>query len=268
MTSDVLRAVVASARRSALERERAVRRAEFHRLVSGAKPRGDGFVRALRERGLRVIAECKRRSPSKGILRVDYDPAAIASAYEAAGAAAISVLTEPTFFDGAIEHLVAVRAAVTVPVLRKDFIVSEFQIAEARAYGADAVLLIVGALDQPTLVALCRAARDHGLAALVEVHDAEEMARAVDVGVRVIGVNSRNLKTLDVDTTRFEALADAIPADVVAVAESGIRSHDDLRRLAARRYNAFLVGERLMTRSDPGAALRELLASDDEARTA
>jgi indole-3-glycerol phosphate synthase len=225
-------------------------------------------VRTLRDPGLRVIAEFKRRSPSRGVLRADYDPAALAVAYEAAGAAAISVLTEPTFFDGALDHLAAVRNAVSVPVLRKDFITSTFQVAEARAYGADAVLLIVAALDQATLAHLSETAREHGLAALIEVHDREQLGRAVDAGARVIGVNSRNLRTLAVDGLVFEELADAIPKTTVAVAESGLRSPEDLRRLAARRFDAFLVGERLVTEADPGRALRDLLTAGGDARFA
>jgi indole-3-glycerol phosphate synthase len=265
----LLSAVVAASHRAALERERSIRRGEFQRAIDRAKPRGAIFERCLREGdGLRVIAECKRRSPSKGVLRDTYDPVEIATSYEAAGAVAISVLTEPTFFDGRLSHLSAVRAAVRVPVLRKDFIVTEFQVAEARAAGADAVLLIVGALEQAALERLAAAAAAHGLAALVEVHDREELSRALDAGARVIGVNSRDLRTLDVDVSRFDALADALPAGVAAVAESGLRDRAHLERLAAARYDAFLVGERLVTDADPGAALRALIGTGDAARPA
>ena len=223
------------------------------------QPRGDAFERALRESAApRVIAECKRRSPSRGILRADYDPAAHARAYEAAGAAAISVLTEPTFFDGALEHLRAVRSAVQVPLLRKDFIVSEYQLVEAVANGADAVLLIVAALDDHQLHELLTRAHALGLACLVEVHGAAEITRAVQAGARVVGVNSRNLRTLAVDMQLLETAATLLPKSVTAVAESGIKSTDDLTRLSAAGYGAFLVGERLITQPDPGAALKAL----------
>jgi indole-3-glycerol phosphate synthase len=170
-------------------------------------------------------------------------------------------LTEPTFFDGALEHLVAVRRAVTIPVVRKDFIVTEYQLHEAAAAGADAVLLIVGALTDASLRLLHALASTLGLAALVEVHTAEELDRAVAAGATIIGVNSRNLKTLAVDPHVFEALAPAIPRGVVAVAESGIRNGDDVRRLSERGFQAFLVGERLITDDDPGAALERLRTS-------
>jgi indole-3-glycerol phosphate synthase len=223
------------------------------------QPRGAAFAAALRDGSPpRVIAECKRRSPSRGILRRDYDAAVHAAAYAAAGAAAISVLTEPTFFDGAPEHLALVRAAVDIPVLRKDFIVTEYQLVEAAALGADAALLIVSALTDAELRLLLSACGALGLAALVEVHDVEEAARAVAAGASIIGVNCRNLRTLAMDPTVHEAVAAALPAGVLTVAESGIRTTADLDRLAAAGYHAFLVGERLIAQPDPGAALREL----------
>ena len=223
------------------------------------QPAGDAFARALASsEPPRVIAECKRRSPSRGILRAAYDPAAHARAYAEAGAAAISVLTEPTFFDGSLDHLRLVRRAVSVPLLRKDFIVSEYQLYEAAAAGADAVLLIVSALDDADLRQLHVRATELGLACLVEVHDVEEARRAVDAGARIVGVNSRNLRTLTVDLGVLDAVAAALPSSVTAVAESGIKSPKDLERLTAAGYTAFLVGERLITQPDPGAALREL----------
>jgi indole-3-glycerol phosphate synthase len=211
-----------------------------------------------REDRINIIGECKRRSPSRGVIRADYDPVAIARSYEAAGAAAISVLTEPTFFDGAIEHLIAVRAAVDAPLLRKDFIVSEYQLLEARAAGADAVLLIVAALNQHELHRLFSAARDVGLDALVEVHDATELARAIDVGANVIGVNNRNLRTLTVDVEASERLIAKMPPDVVAVSESGLKSASDVTRLKQLGYRAFLIGERFMAAPDPGQLLADL----------
>ena len=208
--------------------------------------------------GARVIAECKRRSPSRGILRGDYDPATHARAYADAGAVAVSVLTEPTFFDGTPDHLRQVRAAVDLPLLRKDFIVSEYQLIEAAVLGADAALLIVGALEQSQLVTLLREAERLSLAALVEVHDSEELRRAVDAGSRIIGVNSRNLRTLSVDHGVLDRIAAELPREVTAVAESGIRTHADIERLSGAGYHAFLVGERVIAQPDPGAALKEL----------
>ena len=255
-TPDLLATIVAATRAAVAVRERE------RPLPPGRparRPDGAAFASALeRSDPPRVIAECKRRSPSKGILRASYEPAAHARAYADAGAAAISVLTEPTFFDGSLEHLEAVRAAVDVPVLRKDFIVTEYQVAEAASAGADAVLLIAGALDDGTLARLLRYASDQGLAALVEVHDEPELDRALAAGARILGVNSRNLRTLQVDLDVTARLAPAIPDDVIAVAESGIRTADDLARFSALGYDAFLVGERLIAQADPGAALREL----------
>jgi indole-3-glycerol phosphate synthase len=193
------------------------------------------------------------------VLRPAYDQVSIARGYQAAGAAAISVLTEPTFFDGALEHLQAVRDAVRIPVLRKDFVVSEYQIHEARANGADAILLIVAALDAAALLTLHTCATRLGLDVLVEVHSADELSMAVDAGAQIVGVNNRNLRTLAVDVVASETLAARIPRDVVRVSESGLKSVDDLRRLTTCGYDAFLIGERFMTKSDPGGELRALL---------
>ncbi len=184
-----------------------------------------------------------------------------AAAYEAAGAAAISVLTEPTFFDGCLEHLSAVRAAVSVPVLRKDFLVSEYQLLEAKAAGADAVLLIVSALRPVELKVLHDHAARMGLDVLVEVHDATELAIALDAGARIIGVNNRNLRTLAVDLRASDELIARTPDDVVAVSESGIQSVEQVRRLRTAGYRAFLIGERFMVAADPGEQLKALLAS-------
>src|SRR4029077_10028643 len=177
----------------------------------------------------------------------DYDPVAIARGYETAGAAAISVLTEPTFFDGSLEHLIAVRSVVAVPLLRKDFIVSEYQLLEAKAAGADAILLIVAALRPVELKVLHDHARRHGLDALVEVHDAKELAIAVDAGARIIGVNNRNLRTLEVDVHASEELIAVMPPEIVAISESGLRSSEELMRLRDLGYSAFLIGERFMS---------------------
>ena len=256
--ASLLDTIVAATRRAVEVRASAVTMAEVERSIQRL-PDGRAFEEALRgSQPPRVIAECKRRSPSRGILRAEYEPAAHAVSYADAGAAAISVLTEGTFFDGSLEHLRAVRRAVALPLLRKDFVVSDYQVAEAAAAGADAVLLIVAALEHERLRTLVARAAEFGLAALVEVHDAAEISRAVDAGARIVGVNSRDLRTLTVDAGAFEAAAPLLPRDVVAVAESGIRDHADIDRLSALGFHAFLVGERLIAQRDPGSALREL----------
>lgn len=256
---DLLGAIVAATRTRVAHTASQTPAADLERDASAA-PAPRGFRASLAAPGIRVIAECKRRSPSRGVLRADYDPAAIAAGYAAAGAAAISVLTEPAFFDGALAHLQAVRAAVDRPLLRKDFVVEEYQILEARASGADAVLLIVAALDDRALQVLARAARGLGLDVLVEVHDERELDRAMAAGADLIGVNNRNLRTLAVDVDASFRLGPAMPAGVLAVAESGLKSGADLRRLREAGYQAFLIGERFMTAPDPGAALAALLA--------
>jgi indole-3-glycerol phosphate synthase len=260
-TGDLLGTIVAATERIVEVRRGEISVSELEKRCATAdrRPQGAAFESALRSSAVpRVIAECKRRSPSRGILRQDYDPAVHARAYASAGAAAISVLTEPTFFDGALEHLERVRAAVSLPVLRKDFVVSRYQLLEAAAAGADAALLIVAALDDRTLRQLIVDADALGLACLVEVHDTTEIGRASDAGARVVGVNSRNLRTLAVDRDVLDRAASLLPADVTAVAESGLKSADDINRLTAAGYHAFLVGERLITQPDPGSALKEL----------
>lgn len=260
-TADLLETIVAATRRIVEVREAAQPLAQMVERAETLLSRPGRFFGALSVADeINVIAECKRRSPSKGVLRTEYDPVAIATAYAAAGAAAISVLTEPTFFDGALEHLAAVRAAVEVPLLRKDFIVSEYQLLEAKLAGADAVLLIAAALRPAELKVLHDHATRHGLDALVEVHDARELAIAVDAGARIVGVNNRNLRTLQVDVQASEALIAQIPGDIVAVSESGLQGSDDVLRLRALGYRAFLIGETFMTATEPGAALRALLA--------
>jgi indole-3-glycerol phosphate synthase len=255
---DLLEAIVAATRRRIEDASARVDAVALARAAAAtAAPRG--FRAALAVEGVRVIAECKRRSPSRGVLRSAYDPAAIARAYASAGAAAISVLTEPTFFDGALDHLREVRRAVGVPVLRKDFIVDAYQLLEARAAGADAVLLIVAALGDDALVALSGAARDLGLDVLVEVHDERELDRALEAGATLVGVNNRNLRTLAVDVDASFRLAARMPAGVLSVAESGLRTGEDVRRLREVGYRAFLIGERFMSAADPGAALAWLL---------
>ncbi len=264
LVPDLLAAIVAATRRDLATRMSEVPTAMLAaRAASSRAPMGRLFEARLRRSGVvNVIAECKRRSPSRGVLASVYDPVAQARAYGRAGAAAISVLTEPSFFDGSLAHLAAVREAVDVPLLRKDFIVDEYQLLEARVVGADAVLLIVSALSSAELAGLHDVARALGLAVLVEVHDEQELAGALEAGATIIGVNNRNLRTLAVDTTVAERLGALMPAGVVAVAESGLSSAADVARMHAAGYHAFLVGERLMTARDPEAALRALCTAE------
>ncbi len=253
-------------------RERVAREQErrplghLHAAVRTAPP-SRPFAAALSRTGsVNVIAEYKRRSPSRGPIREDLAPGDVARRYEEAGAAALSVLTDGPFFGGRLEHLVEARANTTLPVLRKDFVVDPWQIWEARAAGADAVLLIVAALEDRELRALQAVARDAGIATLVEAHDRAELDRALEAGARVVGVNNRDLKTLAVRLETALELAAAIPDDAVAVAESGIRTGGELRALREAGFDAFLIGEPLMCAPDPGAALGRLLR-DAEVRS-
>ena len=226
-----------------------------------AQPSAHDGVRALRGEGVAVIAEVKRSSPSKGALAAIADPAALAGDYEQGGASCISVLTETRRFGGSLQDLREVRARVDIPVLRKDFIVSSYQLWEARAHGADLALLIVAALEQDALVSLIERAESIGLTPLVEVHDEEEVSRAVDAGARIIGVNARNLRTLEVDRNTFARLAPLIPDEVVRIAESGVRGPHDLIQYANSGADAVLVGESLVTGKNPRAAVADLVAA-------
>jgi indole-3-glycerol phosphate synthase len=219
-----------------------------------------GFRAALAARPApAVIAELKRRSPSRGTIRASYEPAELASAYAAAGATALSVLTDERFFGGALEHLEGARRASGLPCLRKDFVVDAYQIAEARAWGADAVLLIAAALPAALGRELLAGAAEAGLDALVEVHDEAEMAWAAEVGATLVGVNNRDLASFTVSLATTERLAPGAPAGALLVAESGIRSAADVRRMVAAGAHAVLVGEAFMERPDPGVALAEWL---------
>ena len=232
------------------------RRAELH------QPRG--FRRALEiqaKRGIAIIGELKKASPSKGLIRAEFDASALAQELQAAGAAALSVLTDEEFFQGSLENLKAASQATTLPCLRKDFIIDEFQLVEARANAADAVLLIVAALEQETLVMLAKRAAKLGLDVLCEAHDEEEVERALDTGCDLVGINSRNLKTFQVDLNTALRLAERLPKNVVRVAESGIDTGADIARLREAGYDAFLIGESLMRAPSPGKALRELVES-------
>jgi indole-3-glycerol phosphate synthase len=224
------------------------------------RPARDALA-VLRAPGVGVIAEVKRRSPSAGALARINDPAALAMQYQAGGARMISVLTEHRRFGGSLADLDAVRAAVQIPVLRKDFVVCSYQVHEARAHGADVVLLIVAALEQNVLVGLRERVESLGMTALVEVHTEDEASRALDAGARVIGVNARNLATLEVDRSAFERIAPGLPSDVVKVAESGVRGPLDLIEYAAAGADAVLVGESLVTGADPRHAVAELVTA-------
>ena len=226
-----------------------------------AAPAARDAVAALRMPGVGIIAEVKRTSPSKGALAMIADPAGLAGDYADGGASVISVLTEARRFGGSLGDLTAVRAAVEVPVLRKDFIVSSYQLWEARAHGADLVLLIVAALDQDALVGLRERTESLGMTALVEVHDEAELDRAVEAGASVIGINARNLKTLEVDRSTFAALAPQVPAGVVRVAESGVRGPYDVIDYARSGADAVLVGESLVTGGHPRSAVADLVAA-------
>jgi indole-3-glycerol phosphate synthase len=250
---------IVAARRADAERRRDEGAlAQAKAAAPGASPPRD-FAGALTKPGTQVIAEVKRASPSAGDIRADADPVATARSYEACGAVAISVLTEPDHFRGSLEDLVAVRAAVGVPVLRKDFLCDALHLWEARAAGADAVLLIVAALSQTELVALIDLADALGMASLVEVHAAEEVPRALDAGARIVGINTRNLETLEVDPATIGKLRPLIPSRVIVVAESGLSSRADVAAAEEAGIDAILVGEALMRAADPASAIAELL---------
>ncbi len=254
----VLDDIVAGVLDDLAARQVRVSEADLRRRIADRSTPALDPMPAFRAPGLSVIAEVKRRSPSKGDLASIPDPAKLARAYAAGGAAAISVLTEQRRFSGSLADLDAVRAAVATPVLRKDFIVTEYQILEARAAGADLVLLIVAALDDSALRRLYSFARDWGLTVLVEVHDESEIARALAVGTELLGVNARNLKTLEVDPDAFGRLAARVPEGIVKVAESGISGPADAARYAAEGADVVLVGEALVKDGDPTAAVQAI----------
>jgi indole-3-glycerol phosphate synthase len=252
--------IVAATRAQVAEARHSMRLRDLERQAQKHTPRG--LRRALESKsrdGVAIIAELKKASPSKGLIRADFHPAELARELEQAGAAALSVLTDEQFFQGSLTNQRAASGAVTIPCLRKDFILDEFQIVEARANAADAVLLIVAALSPGELKLLASSARAQNLDVLCEVHDEAELQRALEAGCDLIGVNTRDLHTFEVDLNRAFELADKFPAGVVRVAESGIHSAEDISRLRDAGYHAFLVGESLMRASSPGDALRELL---------
>jgi indole-3-glycerol phosphate synthase len=267
--SDVLACICADKRAEVAERKR-------HRPLAAveatarAAPAPRGFATRLAkaaEAGYGLIAEIKRASPSKGLIRADFDPPSLARAYQAGGAACLSVLTESKYFQGADGDLVAVRGAVGLPVLRKDFTLDPYQVAEARALGADAVLLILAALEDAQAAELTAVATEQRLDVLAEVHDAAELERALRLPVRMVGINNRNLKTLTVDLRTSEELAPLVPKDRLVVAESGLADEADLARLRRAGAAAFLVGESLMREADVAAATRRLLGRPALGRT-
>lgn len=256
----ILDEIVAGVRADLADRQAKVGLDELKELAA-AQPTSRDPLPTLRSSGVSVIAEVKRSSPSKGSLAEISDPAALAADYEVGGAAAISVLTETRRFGGSLDDLRAVRAAVDIPVLRKDFVVTSYQLWEARLHGADLVLLIVAALEQNALVALVERAESIGLTPLVEAHTADEVRRALDAGARVIGVNARDLHTLEVDVATFGKLAPLIPGDVVKIAESGVKGPRDVIDLARDGADAVLVGESLVTGDEPRVAVADLVAA-------
>jgi indole-3-glycerol phosphate synthase len=263
---NVLEEILAGVRDDVAARQQQVPLEQIRELAAAAPPARDAYL-LLRKPGVGVIAEVKRASPSRGPLAEIPDPAELAQEYAAGGARCISVLTESRWFGGSLADFDAVRAAVDVPLLRKDFVVSSYQVHEARAHGADLVLLIVAALEQNALVGLLERVESLGMTALVEVHTEDEADRALAAGARVIGVNARNLRTLEVDRSVFERIAPGLPNMVVKIAESGVRGPHDLIRYASSGADAVLVGEGLVTQKSPRDAVAELVTAGSHPAT-
>jgi indole-3-glycerol phosphate synthase len=264
--ANVLDEILAGVREDVADREQRVPLERIRQRAAAAPAPLDAYA-ALRRPGVGVIAEVKRSSPSKGRLADIADPAELAGEYAAGGARCVSVLTEARWFGGSLDDLAEVRAAVEIPLLRKDFVVSSYQVHEARAYGADLVLLIVAALEQNVLVGLLERIESLGMTALVEVHTEDEADRALAAGARVIGVNARDLRTLQVDRSVFERIAPGLPNHVVKIAESGVRGPHDLIRYASAGADAVLVGEGLVTQKSPRDAVAELVTAGSHPAT-
>lgn len=260
-TADVLERILGARRQALALAKQATPAVKVEERAAVAPPVRD-FAAALGGDGLNIIAELKKASPSRGVLHRHYNPAVLAPALEKAGAAALSVLTEPEFFQGGLEDLQVARKLSGLPVLRKDLLFDPYQLYEARAIGADAFLLIAAILGPAELRRLVTLGRQLGMAALVEVHTAEELAQALEAGAEMVGVNNRDLKTFEVSLETSQRLVDAIPDGCWAVSESGLRARDDLMRLRAAGFDAFLVGEFLMQAPEPAQALRQLLTGE------
>lgn len=259
MPETILDKIVATKRREIAACRERVPVAELHRRLADAPPVRDFFAAIAQPGPIRLIAEVKKASPSAGVIRADFDPVEIAKIYEAHGAACLSVLTDEPFFQGRLEYLAAVRQSVAIPVLRKDFILDEYQLLEARAAGADAVLLIAECLDDCNLRSLHNAAIDLGMTPLVELYEPENLPRVIAAGAALVGVNNRNLHTFDVRLEHTLRLRDAIPDECALVSESGIKTRADVDRLEAAEVDAILVGESLMREPDIGAAVHRLM---------
>ena len=262
-TPDVLKKILARKQQEIDERSAHTSIDDLKQQISNASP-VRGFIKAIENKLAKgetaVIAEVKKASPSKGLLREHFVPAEIAESYQAGGAACLSVLTDKSFFQGDEAYLKQARAACELPVIRKDFIVDEYQVYEARAIGADCILLIVAALDDACLHKLYQLANDLGMDVLVEVHDEPELERALRLNLALVGVNNRNLHTFETSLQNTVSLLDKIPAGVVVVSESGLHKKEDINMLRGHQVNAFLIGEAFMRCEDPGQALKELIA--------
>lgn len=261
---DILQQILDRKRAEIAEREAAAS-INVMRCRAASAPAPRGFVQALRTRiasgGTGVIAEIKKASPSKGVLREDFRPAEIAASYQAGGAACLSILTDRDFFQGSEDYLREARAACALPVIRKDFIIDPYQVYEARAIGADCILLIAAALTDARLAELARLAQELGMDVLVEVHDGAELARVIPLGLPLVGINNRNLRTFEVDLQTTLDLLPQIPADTVVITESGILEPADVALMRQHGVHGFLVGEAFMRAEDPGARLAELFAA-------